>query len=185
MGFREALRLSGGGEIVRRYFVLNAFDGVLTMLGLVVGAHAAGAGAPQVAGAALGAMVAMAVSGFSGAFLTEGAERKATLHELETAMLRDLDQTAHGRAARTSALVTALVNGASPTLGAATVFIPFALGPAPLGAFAAMGAALAVLLGLGLYLARVAEEVPWKYGAKMVGVGLATAGILLLMEGVF
>lgn len=182
MGLRDSLRLSGAGEIARRYFVMNAFDGVLTMLGLVVGAHVAGARGPQVAGAALGTLVAMAVSGFSGAFLTEGAERKAALHELEAAMLRDLDQTVQGRAARTSALATALVNGASPALGGAAVYVPFALAPPSAGALAATGTALAILLGLGFYLARIAEEVPWKYGAKMVGVGLATAGILLLVE---
>lgn len=183
MGIREALRLSGAGEIARRYFVMNAFDGVLTMLGLVVGAHGAGLGTGAVVGPALGATVAMAASGFSGAFLTESAERERGLKELESAMLRRLDETVHGRAARTSARVTALVDGASPALGAVVVLAPYLLLPSPSGVVASLGAALATLLALGLYLARVAGGVPWKYGAKMVAVGLVTAGVLTLVEG--
>lgn len=182
MGLREDLRISGAGEIARRYFVLNAFDGVLTMLGLVVGAHGAGAAPAAVVGPALGATVAMAASGFSGAFLTESAERERGLRDLEAAMLRKLDETDHGRAARASALVTALVDGASPALGAAVVLAPFFLLPPPAGAAAALGAALAALVALGFYLARVAGGVPWKYGAKMAAVGLATAGVLTLVE---
>jgi predicted membrane protein (TIGR00267 family) len=182
MGFGEALRLSGAGEIARRYFVLNAFDGILTMLGFVAGAHAAGAAAREVSGAALGVVVAMFVSGLSGAFLTESAEQKAKLRELEADMLRDLDDTAHGEAARASAFAIALVNGVSPALSGGAVFLPFALIPPPTGALVALGAALSVLLALGLYLARVTGEVPWKYGAKMVAVGLVTAALLLGIE---
>ncbi len=181
MGLREALRLSGAGEIARRYFVMNAFDGILTMLGLVVGAHGAGLGPGSVVGPALGATVAMAASGFSGAFLTESAERERSLKELEGAMLRPLGGTVHGRAARTSAAVTALVDGASPALGAAVVLAPFLLLPAPSGAAASLAAALGALLALGFYLARVAGGVPWRYGAKMAAVGLATAGVLVLV----
>ena len=35
--FRRDLALFSVGEIARRYFVMNAFDGALTILGIVVG----------------------------------------------------------------------------------------------------------------------------------------------------
>jgi len=35
-------KISEAGDITRRYFVMNAFDGALTMLGVVIGAYVAG-----------------------------------------------------------------------------------------------------------------------------------------------
>lgn len=35
-------KISDAGSITRRYFVMNAFDGALTMLGVIIGAYAAG-----------------------------------------------------------------------------------------------------------------------------------------------
>ena len=35
-------QISEVGDITRRYFVMNAFDGALTMLGVVIGAYVAG-----------------------------------------------------------------------------------------------------------------------------------------------
>ena len=35
-------KISGVGAITRRYFVMNAFDGALTMLGVVIGAYISG-----------------------------------------------------------------------------------------------------------------------------------------------
>ena len=37
----EYIKISNVGEISRRYFVMNAFDGALTMLGVIIGAHIA------------------------------------------------------------------------------------------------------------------------------------------------
>ncbi|TFG20025.1 MAG: hypothetical protein EU530_04595 [Promethearchaeota archaeon] len=34
--WRSYLRITEMGEIIRRYFVMNAFDGVLTSLGLII-----------------------------------------------------------------------------------------------------------------------------------------------------
>ncbi len=42
--------------------------------------------------------VAMAVSGFTGTYMTESAERSRSLNELEDAMLVDLKNTVHGEA---------------------------------------------------------------------------------------
>jgi hypothetical protein len=77
----RALELTQGVEIARRYLAMNAFDGALTMLGLIFGGLITMQTAnPEVVFdalllAAVGTSVAMAVSGFSGSYLAESAER--------------------------------------------------------------------------------------------------------------
>ena len=97
--FRSYLRISGISSISRRYFVMNSFDGAMTMLGVVVGAHSAQASDPRIViGAGLGASVAMGVSEFSGAYLTERAERMRHLRRLKKAMLSDMPRSVHAKA---------------------------------------------------------------------------------------
>ena len=38
---RRYIRISGVAPISRRYFIMNAFDGATTVLGIVIGAYAA------------------------------------------------------------------------------------------------------------------------------------------------
>ena len=40
--WKRYYQVSEVGPITRRYFVMNAFDGALTMLGVVIGAYVAG-----------------------------------------------------------------------------------------------------------------------------------------------
>ena len=96
------IRVMKGEEILRRYFVMNAFDGALTMLGIVLGAVVAGATNEKIIiGAGVSASFAMGISGFVGAFMTERAERERLIKELERALLTDLDDTMLGRASLT------------------------------------------------------------------------------------
>ena len=55
---------------------MNVFDGATTILGILVGAYVAGVTNQfQVIGSSLGATIAMGLSGFAGAYMTEEAER--------------------------------------------------------------------------------------------------------------
>ncbi len=93
----RALELTKGVEIARRYLAMNAFDGALTMLGLILGGlFTINPTMPAEASlqfnaillAAAGTSIAMAISGFSGSYLTESAERKREVEEMGKAMLR-------------------------------------------------------------------------------------------------
>ena len=84
------LRVTKAQKILRRYFAMNAFDGAMTSLGVVIGAYISRIFDPNaVIGVILIGGVAMAVSGFSGTYMTESAERSKSLNELEEAMLVD------------------------------------------------------------------------------------------------
>ncbi len=102
-------------NIARRYFITNGFDGALTILGMVTGFYISGMTDISIAlSACLGATIALFISGLSSAYLSEKAERKKELLELEQALIRDLKASDYGRASRYLPIMIALVNGFSP-----------------------------------------------------------------------
>ena len=95
--------ISRSQDIVRRYFVVNGFDGALTMLGLVIGFEVSGSGDLQVIiNACLGAAIARGMSGVSSAYVSEVAERKRVLGKLEQAMIERCLQRFAGNISRTA-----------------------------------------------------------------------------------
>ncbi len=180
--WKTYIEISNLGAIVRRYFVMNAFDGALTMLGVVIGASLANIQEPLIIiSAGLSGSFAMGISGFSGAYMAESAERTKELKVLEKAMLREMDEDSmHKEAARFATRVTAVVDALSPALAALVVISPYFFvhyGYMDMSAalVCALLLTLTILSLLGVYLARVTEESMMRHGLKMLIVGLITA----------
>src|SRR5271157_1358973 len=175
---RHYHRVAEVGEIARRYFAMNAFDGVLTTLGVLVGSSIAHVhSAHQVIAVGLGAAVAMGVSGFYGSYLIERAERDRSLRELEEVTLSSLEDSDIAAASTYATIVIAVVDGVSPFVAAALVLIPFFVGPANIHVAYVAGVIIAFveLFLLGLFLGRVSRQrLVWS------GVKLALAGVLCL-----
>ncbi len=174
-------QISEVGDITRRYFVMNAFDGALTMLGVIIGAYMAGILNPiPIISSGVAGSIAMGTSGFSGAYMTEKAERTKKLKELENAMLTDMSNGLHYKSYRFATIFAAIVDGVSPALAAMLVVSPFFL--VRLGLIEIINAfyfsiflTLLSLLILGLYLAKISNESMIKYGLQMLLVGVITA----------
>jgi predicted membrane protein (TIGR00267 family) len=184
--WREYSELSGAGSIVRRAFANNSFDGVLTMVGVVMGSFVVGIqDATVVLITGLSTAAAIGISGGWGAYLAESAERRHEIAELEKNTLTDLHDTKIGKAARSAVVTVAAVDGLSPFLAAFLVVIPFfftSLLPSIDYAFyASLGMALLSLFGLGVYLAGVSKENKLVYGIKTAIAGVACMGLTLLM----
>ncbi|HID17240.1 TPA: hypothetical protein EYP26_02995 [Candidatus Bathyarchaeota archaeon] len=183
---KECLRISNAEEIYRRYFVMNMFDGALTALGIVVGAYFSGASSPKVIlGAVLGAGLAMGLSGFSGAYMAERAERLRKLDELRRAMLKDLNNSIHEKAARLTSIWAALIDGASPLLAALLSIFPFLLSLTGLisvqtAARASVAAIMVLLFLIGMFLGKISRENLIFSGAKMIFVGAVTAILVMI-----
>jgi len=181
--WKQYSRISGVGAITRRYFVMNAFDGALTMLGVVIGAYVAGVlNSITIISAGIAGSIAMGASGMSGAYMTEKAERSKKLKELEKAMLTDLSDGLHGKSQRFATFFAAIVDGVSPALAAMAVISPFFLAnfgiiDAEIAFYACIGLTLSVLVLLGIYLARISDESVIRYGLQMLVVGIITAGL--------
>lgn len=180
--FREYDKLANISEIARRYFAMNAFDGVLTIIGVLMGNFVAGVSdARIVLSTGLATCVAMGVSGLWGAYLTESAERKRDLDELSKVTLTDMTNTRIGRASRAAIVIVAVVDGLSPLMAALIVLLPFFVAGSTddlsWAYYTALGLALVTLFGLGLFLGHISKGRMIIYGLKTVLAGVVSIAI--------
>jgi len=176
-------------SILRRYFAMNAFDGTIVTLGVIMGAFVAGLQDPKIVMVtAIATSLALLVSGTWSTYITELAERKVSLHKLEKKMLRSLKNTKIGRASQTIALESAIVDGLSSSLVGFIVIIPFFFSyvgviPVALAFQASVATALCLLFLLGAYLAKLSKQNFFVLGLKMVVVGIIAIAMSFLLGG--
>jgi len=182
------LHITKASGIARRYFIMNGFDGAMTIFGIVLGSWMASVTKPEVILlAGFGACLAMGVSGFFGAFMAEKAERERHLKDMEEATNNRVDPI-HYEAARFVVVYVALIDGLSPALTATISLAPFISASMKVisissAYFISVPLSLAVLFLLGKYLGKVAKENGWLYGMVMVVVvGALTALIIFLIQ---
>lgn len=166
---------------------MNAFDGVLTIIGVLMGNYMAEVRQPAIViTTGLSTCIAMGVSGLWGAYLTESAERKRGLDELQNHTLTDLSQTKIGRASRAAVVIVALVDGLAPFLSALVVLVPFFfaafLSDITISYYLSLGMALATLFGLGAFLGVVAKQGLLVSGGKMITAGLVSIVLSYLLD---
>jgi predicted membrane protein (TIGR00267 family) len=189
----RALELTQGVEIARRYLAMNAFDGALTMLGLILGGLFTinptnpTPGFNAILLAAAGTSIAMAISGFSGSYLAESAERDREVDELAHAMLTDMSDSMFAKASRTTSVVVAIVDGSSPAIAGFIVmlplfFVPMGLIEYHIAFYLGIGICMFLLFILGLFLGAVSKKNMWSYGAKTLFAGILTAVLMLLIS---
>lgn len=182
------VKIAGGWEIARRYFIMNGFDGVLTVFGLVLGAYVLGHENPRhIIVPGLGAAFAIGISGFWIAFLTEKAEQSLEQKKLESTMFTSLDDTAHSKAAQIMAFINSIVDGLSPFIFGFLVLVPFLLVQSGFihietGYFLSFTLAFILLFILGVFLGRIAHQNWVIFGLKTIMAGIFV-GILMLVTG--
>jgi predicted membrane protein (TIGR00267 family) len=186
--FRSYIHVSGVGPISRRYFVMNAFDGAMTILGIVIGTYIAGITEPVIViTAGLSTTLAMGISGFTGTYLVEESERALTLKKLERAMLRKLGGTLIGRSHAFASVWAAFIDGVSPAISAGVALIPFFLAqfgliPVALSTISSIGITLVVLFLLGMFLGTISKRNLFLNGLKLMAAGLVLTAILFFLK---
>ncbi|BBB29172.1 hypothetical protein [Neptunomonas japonica] len=180
------LNITRSQGIARRYFVVNGFDGALTMLGMILGFQFSASTPLSITiNACLGASIALGVSGVSSAYISELAERRRALLKLEEAMLEDLHESAHSEAARWVPIMIALVNGSAPLLISLVILSPLLLTHAgvvlpisPL--FLAIILALIIVFLLGVFLGRIAGTSWLRSGVQTLFIAITTSVLIFL-----
>ncbi len=184
---RLYLKVAKATGIARRYFVMNGFDGAMTVFGIILGSWVAEVSSWQIIIlAGLGACLAMGLSGFFGAYMAEKAERARRLREMEEATHNNVEPIQY-EAARFVEFYVALIDALSPVLTAMISLIPFILVSVGLlliwdAYVISLMLSLASLFLLGIYLGKVARENGWIYGVAMLTVGAFTALIIFLVQ---
>jgi len=189
---RYLTELTQSQRIARRYFVTNGFDGVLAMLGLLMGFRVSATVSIEVMiGACVGTAVALFMSGLSSAYISESAEKRHELRQLEKSMVTSLGESAHGEAARLMPWLIALVNGLSPLLLALLILAPLFIAQqhawpdflaelSPLDS--AIIGALSLTFLLGVFLGHLNERFWLWSGIRALLIAIVTAGIILLLN---
>jgi len=171
-------------SISRRYFVIGAFDGALTILGVVLGAYATGhMNKELVLGAGTGGGIALGISSFVGAYEAERVEAKLGKRDIERALLHEIggDQE---KAHSFSMLFSSFIHGIAPLIAAFVPIIPFLFFEGTVAMVLAIGITFALLFIIGAYLGTLTKERAIISGIRLLLVGMATAAICYLLGGV-
>ena len=183
---REYERIAGFSKIARRALANNAFDGVLTMIGVLMGSYLGGVtNAGTVLQVGIATSISIGVSGLWGAYLAESAERGRELAELERISLTDLGDTKIGRASRVAVIVVSLVDGLSPLVSSLIVLTPIFFAPVIgnilLSYALSLVVALIALFGLGMFLGHISGRNLAGYGLRTVVAGIVAIAINALL----
>jgi predicted membrane protein (TIGR00267 family) len=193
LGLRASLRMywhmTNLGSLTRRYIVIGAFDGALTIVAIVLAALASALliGAlvetKQLVIAGLGAAVGLAISSSWGAFEAERVERRRELDDLEQQMHRSMDGCMVDKAVRFATYWASFIHGASPLPAALLPLIPLLLLPYDFitAAIISVTITLAFLFILGVWMGRLAKSNSFIFGMRMVLAGLVTAAICVFI----
>ncbi len=188
---KDFLSMTEGENILRRYFVMNGFDGALTALGIILGSLIARnfASPEQLILSGIGASIAMGVSGFWIAYLTEKAERTRERKELEKSMVADLNNTRISKANFWTSIVIGAVDGLSPFIFSLIAITPFFFVLVGLTMQVAYIISISVItvevIILGLFLGAVSKENKIFYAIKIIPAALLVAGLTFLLEFLF
>ena len=183
------LHITRTRDIARRYFVVNAFDGAFTMLGLIIGFLVSGTiDMSIITNVCLGAAIALGMSGVSSAWLSESAERQHALGIIEEAMISDLRESAHGEAARLVPLLIALINGLAPMVISFLILIPMFVARAGFSLmvdprYISILVALFLIFLLGVFLGRISGSSWLRGGCQTLLVAVVTAALIYLFAG--
>lgn len=185
---KHYIHLTDTGQLGQRYFVIGAFDGALTILGMVLASYFTGNLSPSfIIPAAIGATVALGLSSAWGAYEAERVVQRQELLRLEKAVMRSMDDTLHEKASRFAVIWGAFVHGIAPIPAALLPVLSFLVVP-PLSIDVAfqisVGVTLAFLFFLGVFLAKIGKLNKWITGARLVFAGIITALFCLVIGAV-
>ena len=162
---------------IRRYFATSGFDGIITILGVLVGNYIVKVSDfKHVIVVSFAICISLGVSGVWGVYFFESAERKKEIDDLENSTLHNLDHTVIYYALRYASRVSAVVNGFSAVITAILPIIPFFFGkyiPINFCYYLSFGISLVVLFAIGLFLGKISKT------------RLIISGVKMLLAGVF
>lgn len=138
---------------------MNSFDGLLTTIGIIIALFFSGVfDFSLLISSCLGYGVAVVVSGFSGAYITERAERKLKINQLEQHLLTSLRHSNIYKLGHEESFIVAFVNGFSPFVTMLVLLLPFFFVTGINAYYISFVLALVITLLLGVFIAKISKE---------------------------
>ncbi|MCK4380970.1 MAG: hypothetical protein KAW51_07490 [Candidatus Lokiarchaeota archaeon] len=202
--WKQYSKMSDLGEIVRRKFFNNCFDGALTCSGIVSGifiiflAGSSNFAPKDVIITGFATALAIGISGLWGAFLSEEAERKKKMLDMdkEMAIIEEEDVKTDKfkknkkkekplleKAEYFATIIASLVDGGAPVLGSSLPLIPFFFGLSLtfIHFIISYIVLAALLIYLGIYLGKISGGGRAKYAMHLVTAGVVTLLVSILL----
>ncbi len=180
--FRFYDSITGMSKILRRYFVMNSFDGALTIFGMLLGSFLANVtDASLIIAIGMSTSIAIGFSGMTGALLTERAERDREIKAMELALQRDLHNTDYKKAYESASLLAGVVDGLSPIAASLLLLSPFFFVETAQAYYYSFCLALLVFFGLGAFLGKISKANIIITGLKLVVAGLVCMLVIMLL----
>ncbi|MDK2825867.1 TIGR00267 family protein [Methanolobus vulcani] len=163
-----------------RYIILGSIDGILAILGVVIGTSHVADDPAIVINAALGGAVALALTNGVGSYLAESAVEFGKLAELEKPLLRSLNRTKIEEETKKKIWSDSIFHGGSSFCGSLVPILPFLL----LEEHAlevAVVLSIAILSILGVYSGKLAKQSMIKHSVRMVGLGIMIVAAVTIL----
>ncbi len=187
--YRRYIEITQANKIARRYFIMNSFDGIVTVLGVITGSLFSGIINPTIIlSIGISTALAMGISGVSGTLIAEKTERDLELRRLEESMLSDLSDSLYADAQKFTVIYVSLVDALSPLIASIFSLSPLFLSIFNLisniqSIYLSIGTALTYLFIIGLSMGAITNRNILLEGLKMLGIGVLTTIIIYIIFG--
>ena len=203
--WKQYSKMSDLGEIARRKFFNNCFDGALTCAGIVSGIFIIFLGGSSifiprnVIITGFATALAIGISGLWGAFLSEEAERKKKMLDMNKEMAiieeegdekkdksknnKKRDKPLLERAESFATIIASLVDGGAPVLGSSLPLIPFFFGSSLTITHFIFSYCILIglLIYLGIFLGKISGGGRFRYASHLVTAGVVTLLVSLAL----
>ncbi|MDI9645248.1 MAG: VIT1/CCC1 transporter family protein [Archaeoglobales archaeon] len=185
--FLENLKLYSSltdlSSISRRYFIIGFFDGVLTLVGLVIGSYLAGhLDSELIISSGIATGLALGISSGWGAYEAERVEQKIQKDMKEKALLTTFKYSTFDKAHKFAVVVSSFVHAVAPILAALIVLIPFVIFNEFEAFLTSLAVALSSLFIIGAFFGKIANLNVFFCGSRMMLAGIVTIIIVTLLS---
>ena len=180
--YRLYSQITDLSSVSRRYFVIGFFDGALTILGLIMGAHLSGEASNNlIISAGIATALALGISSGFGAYEAEIIEQNIKKKEIEKAMLSNVGgviDSAH----KVAIYFSAFIHGIAPLIASLIPLAPYAILPLDLAFCSSMVLGFVSLFVVGFIFGRISKTNVLIAGLKFVLAGVITLIVITILN---